>query len=73
MIPPPIRHGMTVLNRELFRREISVIGVRIPTSLTAKFLKVLNKYVFKVLVNFGSVPSFTVYFFETENCSINQS
>ncbi|CAB4483974.1 unnamed protein product [Rhizophagus irregularis] len=43
MIPPPIRHGMTVLNRELFRREISVIGVRIPTSLTAKFLKVLNK------------------------------
>ncbi|GES76757.1 tRNA methyltransferase Trm5 [Rhizophagus clarus] len=46
MIPPPIQRGMTVLNRELFRREVSVIGVRVPTSLTAKFLKVLNKELF---------------------------
>ncbi|RIA96453.1 Met-10+ like-protein [Glomus cerebriforme] len=46
MIPPPIQRGMTVLNRDLFRRDVSVIGVRVPTSLTAKFLKVLNKELF---------------------------
>ncbi|CAG8574623.1 15048_t:CDS:10 [Funneliformis caledonium] len=46
MIPPPIQRGMIVLNRELFRHEVSVVGIRVPTSSTAKFLKVLNKELF---------------------------
>ncbi|CAG8764834.1 20161_t:CDS:2, partial [Racocetra fulgida] len=31
----------TVLNRELFRRTVEVIGVRVPTNSVAKFLKVI--------------------------------
>jgi hypothetical protein len=75
MIPPPIQRGMTVLNRELFRREVSVIGVRVPTSLTAKFLKVLNKYVLKYWPILGMFDylRLTAYFFEIEICSTNQS
>ncbi|KAF0553532.1 tRNA guanine37-N1-methyltransferase [Gigaspora margarita] len=46
MFLPPVQHGATVLNRELFRRTVDVIGVRVPTSSVAKFLKVLNKDLF---------------------------
>ncbi|CAG8791742.1 8033_t:CDS:2, partial [Gigaspora rosea] len=46
MFLPPVQHGATVLNRELFRRTVDVIGVRVPTNSVAKFLKVLNKDLF---------------------------
>ncbi|CAG8458110.1 22998_t:CDS:10 [Dentiscutata erythropus] len=46
MFLPPVQHGATVLNREIFRRTVEVIGVRVPTNSVAKFLKVLNKDLF---------------------------
>ncbi|CAG8493209.1 2991_t:CDS:10 [Cetraspora pellucida] len=46
MFLPPVQHGTTVLNRELFRRTVEVIGVRVPTNSVAKFLKVVNKDLF---------------------------
>jgi hypothetical protein len=66
MIPPPIQRGITVLNRELFRREVSVVGVRVPSNLTAKFLKELNKYVLNWVPIFGLCTLFITNYFEKQ-------
>ncbi|CAG8518068.1 5621_t:CDS:10 [Ambispora gerdemannii] len=46
MIPPPIHRGMKILQRELFRIKVELVGVRIAANSTAKFLKVLKDDLF---------------------------
>jgi len=73
MIQPPIQRGITVLNRELFRREVSAIGIRVSSRSIAKFLKVLNKYVLNSCW-FWILLSYKAFLYaETVSCSINQS
>lgn len=42
-IAPPVHRGMTVLNREAFKKCIETLGIRVPAKKVGLFMKTLEK------------------------------
>ena len=43
LLSPPIQRGIKVLDKELFKRTIEVIGVCVPVNSISKFMKILQE------------------------------